>query len=140
MLCDYLASEQNFLRNFPDAHFVIHAEMPFLWKIDERRCLEGIVDLAFFDSTARRWLILDWKTNKIGNKPEEANALKQGYRLQIAAYWKAVATITCMPVDAMLFSTATGKLLRYVDAELQKAWEMFDNLRPNEQARQLELF
>jgi ATP-dependent helicase/nuclease subunit A len=140
MLCDYLASDQNFLRNFSDAQFVIHAEMPFLWKIDERRCLEGIVDLAFFDSTARRWLILDWKTNKIGNKPEEADALKEGYRLQIAAYWKAVSTITCMPVNAMLFSTATGKLLPYVKPELQKAWEMFDNLRPNEQARQLDLF
>ena len=37
--------------------------MPFLWAMNARECLEGIIDLAIFDPATERWLILDWKTN-----------------------------------------------------------------------------
>jgi hypothetical protein len=46
LLRDHLANDQNFLRNFSDATLVIHTELPFFWKLDTERCLEGFVDLA----------------------------------------------------------------------------------------------
>jgi ATP-dependent exoDNAse (exonuclease V) beta subunit len=117
-----------------------HVELPFLWRMTDRNCLEGIIDLAFADADRRRWLIIDWKTNQIGGTRADADALKEQYRLQIAAYWKALSATTGMPVDAALFSTATGKLLRYEEAAMKEAWRTFEGFPPGEQARQLDLF
>ena len=116
------------LKNDPDfselltrTELIAHPEMQFFWRMNKRACLEGVIDLALIDRTAGKCLILDWKTNRV--TPNELNDLRERYRPQLAAYWKAVGEMTSLPVDAALYSTATGVLLRYETDELTREWE-----------------
>ena len=96
---------------------VLHPEFPFLWRLDESNCVEGVIDLALFDQHAGRWLVIDWKTNRV--QPNEVDILREQYRPQLAAYWKAVSEMTHLPVEAAIYSTPTGALLRYSEDELE---------------------
>lgn len=93
-----------------------HAEMPFLWAMNERECLDGIIDLAIYDRAADRWIILDWKTNRI--PPSRAH-----YLPQLSAYWKAASEMLQRPVVAGLYITGTGVWLPYETAELAGTWD-----------------
>ncbi|MEP6809849.1 MAG: PD-(D/E)XK nuclease family protein, partial [Chthoniobacterales bacterium] len=105
-------------------------EFPFLWRIDDQNCLEGVIDLFVLDLTQRRALLIDWKTNAINTK--RVASLREKYRSQIAAYWKAVSEITSFEVQAALYSTATGQLLPFEPAELASEWHRLAQLPPNE--------
>ena len=82
-----------------------------------------MIDLALFERCTEKWLIIDWKTNRI--TPNESETLREQYRPQLAAYWKAVSETTQRPVEAAIYSTPTGALLRYSADELATAWEKF---------------
>jgi ATP-dependent exoDNAse (exonuclease V) beta subunit len=99
---------------------ITQVEMPFLWAMSENECLEGIIDLAVFDPTAGRWLLLDWKTNRAS--PGELPRLSAHYLPQLSAYWKAVSEMLGAPVSAGLYATATGQWLPYESAALDEAW------------------
>ncbi len=135
LLWDHLASEESFLRNFSDAAFVIHIELPFFWKLDTERCLEGIIDLVLLDRTARRWLILDWKTNRV--TLNEIDMLRAQYLSQLAAYWAAIRGMTGMHVEAAIYSTPTAAVLHYEERELAREWARLRALRPDELAVQV---
>jgi ATP-dependent exoDNAse (exonuclease V) beta subunit len=100
---------------------IAHAELPFLWAMNERECLEGIIDLAVFDSAAGSWLILDWKTNRV--TPDTLPALHTHYLPQLSAYWQATGAMLGAPAAAGIYSTATGLWLPYESAELATTWE-----------------
>jgi len=104
------------------------AEMPFFWRIDGQNYLEGLIDLALFQSAEKKWFILDWKTNRID--PDEVDRLRVGYRPQIAAYWKALTEMTRQTVAAGIYSTATGKVIAYDEKELATEWDRLENLPP----------
>lgn len=99
----------------------ILTEMPFFWRINDRECLEGVVDLACFNPLKKQWLLLDWKTNQI--TPGETDRLRLFYLPQMAAYSKAVAEVTKQPVSTMIYSTATGRSLFYDAEQLDREWE-----------------
>jgi ATP-dependent helicase/nuclease subunit A len=131
------------LKNNPDfselltrAEVVAHSEMQFFWRMNELTCLEGVIDLALIDRTAGKWLILDWKTNRV--VPDELNDLREQYGPQLAAYWKAVGEMTSLPVEAALYSTATGALLRYETDELSRQWERLRTLPLNDLTWEIE--
>jgi ATP-dependent exoDNAse (exonuclease V) beta subunit len=109
---------------------IVHKEMPILWRIDETRCLEGIVDLALFQGDAKKVFILDWKTNRIA--PDKIDSLRARYRPQMAAYWKAIHDMTNRSTMAAIYSTFTGRLIVYDQDELTKEWERLRQLSPNE--------
>ena len=109
---------------------VPHTEFPFLWRMNERSCVEGMIDLLLVDPAARRALLIDWKTNRI--TPADAENLQQRYRRQIAAYWKAVHEITAYKVQAGIFATATGQFLPYDPDELETEWTRLKILPPDE--------
>ncbi len=98
-----------------------HAEMPFLWAMSERECLEGIIDLAVFDPAAGSWLILDWKTNR--KPPDELPQLSAHYMPQLSAYWQAVGAMLGGRIAAGLYSTATGQWLPYGTDALSAEWK-----------------
>ena len=106
---------------------IIHVEMPFFWRMDEGRCLEGIVDLALFEPTENKWFILDWKTNR-----EKIDTLRARYRPQLAAYRKVIGEMTGNEVTAAIYSTANGEFLNYEPEELATEWERLQKL-PAEQ-------
>jgi ATP-dependent exoDNAse (exonuclease V) beta subunit len=115
------------LKNNPDfseilsrTEVVAYQEMPFFWRMDERKCLEGIIDLAFFNQKANAVFILDWKTNRI--PADKIDVLRELYRPQMAAYWQAVLELTNARVSAAVYSTATGQLVIYGDDELSEEW------------------
>ena len=112
-------SEVGLARHLRDANLV-QQEMPFFWRIDENKCLEGMIDLAL-QAEEKRWLILDWKTNRLHR--DEIDKLRLCYRPQIAAYWKAIAQMTKQPVRAAIYSTSMGQLLMYDEKELADEWE-----------------
>jgi ATP-dependent exoDNAse (exonuclease V) beta subunit len=100
---------------------VTHTEFPFLWRMNDRSCVEGIIDLFLVDLGASQCLLVDWKTNRI--KKGEEEDLRTRYRPQIAAYWKALRKITGLEVEAEIFATATGKFCGYATDELEAEWE-----------------
>jgi ATP-dependent helicase/nuclease subunit A len=118
------------------ARDIIHKEMPILWRIDETRCLEGIVDLALFQADAKKVFILDWKTNRIA--PDKIDSLPARYRPQMAAYWKAIQDMTNHSTKAAIYSTATGRLIVYDQDELATEWERLRQLPPNDFATKLQ--
>ncbi len=111
----------------PDSSGVVHAEMPFFWRMDENRSLEGIVDLAFFDPGEKQWFILDWKTNRVTR--DRIEILRVHYRPQIAAYWKAVTEMTGALINAGIYSTPTGEFVVYGHDELVAEWDRLRNLQ-----------
>jgi ATP-dependent exoDNAse (exonuclease V) beta subunit len=121
-------------RPLRDANLV-RQEMPFFWRIDERKCLEGIIDLALFEADAKKWFLLDWKTNRL--QPDQMDKLRVSYRPQIAAYWKAVAEMTMRPVSVGIYSTSIGQLLVYSENELAAEWERLKNLSANDLADEI---
>jgi ATP-dependent helicase/nuclease subunit A len=129
LLLDHLDSRENF-RKLVGERSMAHAEMPFLWRLDETRCLEGVIDLAVFDSASRKCLILDWKTDRV--PPDSTETLHDRYLPQLAAYWKAVAKMTKMEVAAAIYSTAAGALVRYETVELEREWERLKKLPADE--------
>jgi ATP-dependent exoDNAse (exonuclease V) beta subunit len=108
----------------------IFAEMPFFWRMDEQKCLEGLIDVALFQADKKKWFVLDWKTNRVHR--DELENLRAEYRPQIAAYWKSVTEMTKRPVSAGIYSTATGELIVYSENELAAEWERLRNLPPDD--------
>ena len=96
-------------------------ELPFLWPVDDRACVEGIIDLAIFAKDQKRAFIIDWKTNRIA--PENSDELRGRYLPQIAAYWQAMTRLSQLSVEAAIYATATGQFLVYETAELAAEWE-----------------
>jgi len=97
-----------------------HREFPFAWRLGENAVVEGFIDLLMINEEAGRCLLIDWKTNRISPGAEEA--LRQRYRPQLAAYWKAVREITKLESDAGVYSTALGQFLLYERGELEEEW------------------
>src|SRR5438876_3125705 len=100
------------------------------------KCMEGVIDLAFFQrsnaSAARtgKCLILDWKTDRV--PPDNTETLHARYRPQLAAYWKAVSEIAKLDVEAAIYSTAAGALVRYKTDELAREWSRLEKLPPDQ--------
>jgi len=109
---------------------LVHPEFPFLWRMDDRTCLEGMIDLLLIDPAAGRALLIDWKTNRIAGR--EQGALRERYRPQIAAYWKAVSEITKLEVEATIFATATGAFVAYEPSELAMEWQRLRSMPADE--------
>jgi ATP-dependent exoDNAse (exonuclease V) beta subunit len=131
-----LKNDLDFSELLTRTKLLTHPEMPFFWRIDDSRCLEGIIDLALFDPSATRWMILDWKTNRI--TPNKLENLRLQYRPQIAAYWKAVEQMSGMPVEAGIYSTANGQFVVYDERELATEWERLRTLPLNDLAWEIE--
>ena len=127
-LRDLVLNGNEFAGQLRDKGGVTHTELPFLWKIDDLSCLEGVIDIAIFDS--KKCFILDWKTNQI--KPDKIDKLRAHYLPQLAAYWKAVGEMTKMEVTAAIYSTAAGALVRYQTDELEREWKHLEKLSPDE--------
>jgi ATP-dependent exoDNAse (exonuclease V) beta subunit len=125
-----LSEAPDFRRRFGFEDSITHTEMPFLWRVDEHRVLEGIIDLAVFAPARKKWFVLDWKTNRI--KEHEVHSLQTHYLAQLAAYWKAIGEITGAEAEAAIYSTATGKLVFYNRGDLAREWEQLRTLSPDQ--------
>ena len=107
---------------------LFHAEFPFSWCRNDRSVLEGLIDCVMIDRKAGKCLLLDWKTNAVS--PGDVEILRETYRPQLAAYWKAVTEITGLNAQAGLFSTALAHVLLYSTKELQMEWQRLEQLPP----------
>ena len=121
-----LKNDPDFSKRLTRAESLTHPEMPFCWRMDERRCLEGIVDLALFEPTEKKWFILDWKTNRVA--PDKIETLRTRYRPQLSAYCKVIGEMTGGDVSAAIYSTANGEFLKYEPDELAAEWERLQKL------------
>ena len=77
----------------------------------------------------RRWLILDWKTNRV--TLNEIDMLRAQYLSQLAAYWAAIRGMTDMKVEAAIYSTPVAAVLRYEEKELAREWSRLRTLSPD---------
>ena len=131
---DWSAARRNLFSDAAIARFLasdetlFHAEFPFSWRRNDRSVLEGVIDSIMINREAGRCLLLDWKTNDVSQSDVEI--FRETYRPQLAAYWKAVKEITCLEVEAGLFSTALGRLLLYSAEELKMEWRRLEQLPP----------
>src|SRR6266404_3177543 len=129
LLRAHLSGADNFRIAFSE-NDLSHSEMPFFWRVDNNRCLEGVIDLAFFQRSNGKCLILDWKTDRV--PPDNTETLHARYRPQLAAYWKAVSEIAKLDVEAAIYSTAAGALVRYKADELAREWSRLEKLPPEQ--------
>jgi ATP-dependent exoDNAse (exonuclease V) beta subunit len=133
-LKDWNATRRNLFSEVTIAGFLasnetlFHAEFPFSWCRNDRSVLEGLIDSVMIDRKAGKCLLLDWKTNDVS--PSDVEILRETYRPQLAAYWKAVTEITGLNAQAGLFSTALGRALLYSTEELQMEWRRLEQLSP----------
>jgi ATP-dependent exoDNAse (exonuclease V) beta subunit len=89
----------------PGLEFV--TELPFLWaELGGARAYDGCVDLAAWDANAGRWLVVDWKTDRV--EKDAAAELRAKYGAQIAVYAQALGAAYGAPVEAYLYSTRAG--------------------------------
>jgi ATP-dependent exoDNAse (exonuclease V) beta subunit len=107
-----------------------HRELPFSWRRNDRSVVEGLIDSLLVDRAAGRCLLLDWKTNDVA--ASELESFRVRYLPQLTAYWKAVAEITGLDVEAGLFSTTLGRLLLYSPDELKTEWRRLEQLPPTD--------
>jgi len=120
LLFAHLSDAENFRREFEGNKSIVHAEMPFFWKLDDNRCIEGVIDLAFFQRSSGKCLILDWKTDRV--TLNEIDLLRAKYLSQLAAYWAAIRGMTGMQLEAAIYSTPAAAVLRYKEKELAREW------------------
>lgn len=134
-LLAHFSGPENFRRHFDGDKSIVQAEMPFFWRVDSpsrtggasrtgSKCLEGVIDLAMFRNG--NCLILDWKTDRV--PLDNTETLHARYRPQLAAYWKAVSEIAKVEVEAAIYSTAAGALVRYKTDELAREWSRLGKL------------
>ena len=83
------------------------------------------MDLVVYDPKTDVWLILDWKTNRIG--PEQHRELLDRYEAQLAAYWKVGSALFGKSVQAALYSTRCGAWLSYESDVLRTKWRSLLN-------------
>src|SRR5438105_853426 len=133
----HLFSDATIARLLASDETLFHAEFPFSWRRNDRSVLEGLIDSIMINRKAGRCLLLDWKTNDVS--PSDVEIFRETYRPQLAAYWKAVAEITGLEVEAGLFSTALGHLLLYSAEELQVEWRRLEQLPPAQLENEIRL-
>ena len=126
LLRERISGLSDFASGWENRAPVVRAEMPFFWKMADDRCLEGIIDLAFFDPVAGEWLIVDWKTNRVAR--DKIETLRTKYRPQLAAYCKVIGERTGHEVTAAIYSTANAELVRYEPDELTREWARLQSL------------
>ena len=124
-LRNQLTGETELARLLRKPGLIAHAEMPFLWAMNDRECLEGIIDLAVFDPADGTWLILDWKTNR--KAEAELPELREHYLPQLSAYWRAVSQMLDAPVRAGIYSTAMARWLPYETSALAASWQSLEH-------------
>jgi len=84
------------------------AELPFLWaEPNGARAFDGCVDLVVWDAKNSRWLVVDWKTDRVEGGGEE---LRRRYAAQIEVYARALTAMTNAPAEAFLYGTRAGEL------------------------------
>jgi ATP-dependent helicase/nuclease subunit A len=126
LLREHVSKVADFASQLANRTPIIHAEMPFFWRMNATQCLEGIVDLVLFEPTEKKWFILDWKTNRV--ERDKIDTLRSRYRPQLAAYRKVIGEITGNDVTAAIYSTANGECLKYEPGELATEWERLQKL------------
>jgi ATP-dependent exoDNAse (exonuclease V) beta subunit len=120
LLFAHLSEAENFRSQFEIDKSIVHAEMAVFWKLDDNRCIEGVIDLAFFQRSNGKCLILDWKTDRV--TLNEIHMLRAKYLSQLAAYWAAIRGMTGMLLEAAIYSTPAAAVLRYNEKELAREW------------------
>ena len=128
LLRERVSGLSDFVTGWTNQTPVVRAEMPFFWKMRGDRSLEGIIDLALFDSLTGEWLILDWKTNRVAR--DEIERLRVNYRAQLAAYVQVVQETTGQIARAAIYSTAIGEFVRYEPQEMTDEWKRLEQLPP----------
>lgn len=134
LLRERITKLSDFATNWTNDEPIVRTEMPFGWKMSEDKCLEGIIDLALFDPSIGRWLILDWKTNRV----KEVETLRAQYRPQLAAYHEVIRQMTGHEVEAAIYSTDQGQFLRYEKSELETEWNRLKALPAKELLQELD--
>lgn len=87
--------------------WIFQPEMPFLWRAKKDQVIEGVMDLAVFNPQADEWLVIDWKTNRLGARGVEE--LVDIYSGQVEAYMSALGDLFQKPMRGILYSTTLGE-------------------------------
>lgn len=105
----FLSSD--FAKKLARPGWAIRTEIPFLWQADKTTAYEGLIDLAARETDTGRWIIVDWKTDRLENgHPSES--LKSRYGKQVGVYTRAVQSIYEEEVETFLYSTPIASSIR----------------------------
>lgn len=87
-----------------EKNLIIHTEMPVFHPLASGECVEGVIDLAVYDTKNKSWLVIDWKTDET----KDISHLLETYTLQLQAYCNALEILTSQKTSAGIYSTSLG--------------------------------
>jgi len=112
-------------RKLPRTGRNVYRERPFRVNL-EGVCLEGYIDLLYYDQDAKAWIVIDYKTGEAPDEDEGKLQLKieqERYDFQLACYCLAASRILGEPVvSAGIMFTQLPKLMKitFSQVELEK--------------------
>jgi len=83
-------------------------EVPFLWQGADATAYEGFIDFLAYHSKSDRWLVVDWKTDRLKDN-DPIQALREMYQPQIKVYQDAIEAMYGNVVEAGMYATALGE-------------------------------
>jgi len=94
-----------------DPHVTVRAETPFFRVESRQKIIEGLADIAAWNSASEQLIVIDWKTNRISE--QKISRLIEGYDPQLKAYADALAAIlgATLPPRRFIYSTPLGRLI-----------------------------
>ena len=90
---------------------LIRTEVPILWRKASDTAYDGFIDMAVWDPAEERWLIVDWKTDRV--ESGEVSMLVERYTPQLRAYYEAVVALFEKQTEAVLYATSVGRSLAF---------------------------
>lgn len=109
--------ENRSLRNYIGPSVRVLCEVPFFWKDpDSEHVYDGYVDCVLRDTESGDWILIDWKTDSLGDDGG-LEALLAKYAAQLSVYRKALGAIWGIEGQAFLFSTRLGDWIEVECAE-----------------------
>lgn len=87
----------------------IHSEVPFIWgDASDKTGYEGYIDLLAVNRSEGKWIVLDWKTDRMAGEDKIA-ALRLAYAPQVEIYRRAAADLFEGTGKVGLYSTVSGE-------------------------------
>ena len=107
-----LFQSSDLCKNLNNSGLLIRTEVPFLWRKSSEIAYEGFIDMAVWDPAEVRWLIVDWKTDRV--ESGEVSMLVERYTPQLLAYHEAVVALFEKQTEAVLYATSVGRSLSFL--------------------------
>lgn len=99
------------IEQFSGPRFIIQTELPFLFKGEQDKCYEGVIDFVAYDLEIGESLIIDWKTDLFNIDDDSLGILKERYIDQLSIYKEVIYKLNDKNTKVYIYSTPLGEIV-----------------------------